>query len=1086
MITPTLLPAFAVACVLGWGCGETPVDPLRRVVAVLTSRDSAYVEIGDSIELRAEARDVNGNPVLEASIDWQSLDPGVATVAPGTGSARVLAVSAGVAGIVARSGTHADTAAILVLSPITATTLSLHADTAWALGEGFVLGVRSQTTTGARLGHYTVASRSSAVIAWFDDEVDSVRATAQVPGQAYVVIRERRGTADSALLVVHQRPAHVRITPDSLVGFLGRSFQLTASVQDARNNAIPGARVTWLAFDPALASVDTSGLVAFRALGTAHVAAKHASDVADTAPVTTLPMPKLSLNNLVPGHSHDSLQVGAHQLSDAFYAYAENALSPWVHLRLADTSIGTAPDSVIYVGSGGTFTVHGRRPGRTLLIGEATLMAPDTVRVHVLPSRLLLDHPLEPAPIAIKGIDNIRFGVTTADSLGTPHPVADTLVVSFHSSDSAVVDLFQNRSPSVMLPGSPGVSVSSAHAVDTGRAIIWATAPGYAPDSMVWRVVPGPKLSFLQGRREMLGARQTVTGPRQLATISPAQPGDSIVVTLTQRHPATATVPARLTLNGFTGSGLIADYSVEAGLPGTDTVIASAAGHEPDTAVITVTTPHFLLPDTVRGTTLGGFADVFVADSLGTQHATTESLLVLATSSDTAVALATSTRIPARWSAIWSLHFPSVDTGATTMTVRDSAGMYAPKLLTYHVALDSSLHVALDDGYQFGSAATQQRFEDSRFLLLYPLLPAPGRAVHLSTTVPGVLRIPDSVVVAGSGYAYFPGAGGDNPGTTRIVATARGFRPDTSAPVSVGRGGLNLQAPATAFVGGAGYAAVVRTLSPNRIDLPMDQSLTAMLVPIDPGVAPQSATVTVPAGQAVSPAAGLSFTAPGALRLAVVDQRPVPAPFFGDTIVIDSRLPPLRLTAPYDYGALTVGVGQRLATAISRPGEVKAAAVTVDVAHRGSRSTSAPFVVVPAGATFSKYSIDGRAIGADTVTLSAPGYAGDTVAVFVTEGRVRLANFPASLRTGDSLPVQLEVGDSALVGHAVVDRTTFLIETDGGVDVTDGTRSIRELTVPAGAGMVGPVYIKGTAAGVARVTLTNLYYAPGLFTTNVF
>ena len=68
----------------------------------------------------------------------------------------------------------------------------------------------------------------------------------------------------------------------------------------------------------------------------------------------------------------------------------------------------------------------------------------------------------------------------------------------------------------------------------------------------------------------------------------------------------------------------------------------------------------------------------------------------------------------------------------------------------------------------------------------------------------------------------------------------------------------------------------------------------------------------------------------------------------------------------------------------------------------------------------------------------------------------------------------------------MVDRTTFLIEADGGVDVTDGTRSIRELTVPAGAGMVGPIYIKGTAAGVARVTLTNLYYASGLFTTNVF
>src|SRR5439155_11497106 len=133
-------------------------------------------------------------------------------------------------------------------------------------------------------------------------------------------------------------PARVVVTPDSVVGFLERSIRLTASVQDARTNPIPSAVVTWASFDLSVAGVDTSGLVTFRGLGTAHVAATHAACAADTTAVTVLPRPKLSLSNLEIGHSHDSLEVGTGQRSDRFYAYAENAVSPWVHLRVADTS----------------------------------------------------------------------------------------------------------------------------------------------------------------------------------------------------------------------------------------------------------------------------------------------------------------------------------------------------------------------------------------------------------------------------------------------------------------------------------------------------------------------------------------------------------------------------------------------------------------------------------------------------------------------------------------------------------------------------------------------------------------------------
>jgi len=1077
-----LLSGLAAGCLLGGGCGESPVTPERRVVTVLASRDSVYLEVGDSVALRAEARDVNADPVLEVSIEWRSLDPGIATVSPGARSASVVARTAGTSRIVASSGGHADTTTILVLSPITETTLSTHADTAWAVGDTFVVRVSSQTATGGRLGHYTAVSRSSAAIAWLDAQAPVVHVTAQLVGDAYVVVTERAGTADSALIAVRQRPARVVVTPDSVLGFLERTYRLTGSVQDARNHTIPGAPVTWTSFDPAIASVDTGGLVAFRGIGTAHVAAKHAGGAADTTAVTVLPKPKLALQTLEPGQPHDSAGIGAHELSYTFYAYAENTVSPWVHLRAADTSIAAVPDSVRYVGDGATFTVRGKRTGRTVVIGEAPLLAPDSIRVFVSTPRLVLEDLIDAVSLAIRGTNDVHFGIGTADSSGARHPLADTLVVTFRSSDSTVIDLVQNRTPYVMGPGGGdnGGRVFAGYAADTGHAMVIATAHGFTSDSMAWRVVPGPTLRFQQGRFQVLGAGQTTSG--QLATVGPTT-GGGVDVTLTQRRPELASLPSRLTLTDATSTGRLAGYTVDALAAGRDTVIVSAAGYEPDTAVLVVTTPHILVPDTVQGTTLGGFTEVWVGDSLNVRHAPTDALFLLATSSDTTVARSSSTRIPARWLALWPLHIAAVDTGTATIVVADSAGRYLPKRFTFTAALDTSLGVAASDGYQFGPAATGQRFEDTRFLLGHPEFPPPGRVVHLSTTVPGILRIPDSVIVTSGGYTYFPGAGGDIAGTTRIVASARGFRPDTSGPIAVGQGHLSLRAPPTAFVGGTGYSVTVLALSPRRVDLPMDENLTVTLSPLDGGVAPQSPSVTVPAGQAVTPQTPLRFTAPGPLRLAALDERPLPTPFSGDTVAIQALLPWLRLRWP-GYG-LTVGVGQRLIGSIARPDNVIAEAATVSVTHSGSRITSAPSILLPAGAASIPYTVDGRAVGSDTLTLSAPGYAGDTVDVTVTDGVVEALNWPSRLFVGDSVPVVLQVLDSARVPHNVVAATTFAIQTSGGLSFSDGTLTINTITITADSGHSPRFYVRATTTGTASVSFVNLDYVTRTFGTTV-
>src|SRR6266516_1465531 len=104
-------------------CLRKSILVLAAAGALLTSRDSVYLDVADSVVLRAEARDVNGTTIGEASIVWRSLDPAVATVTTSGATARVAAVASGTVGVVASSGSHADTTLVTVLPPIVATTL---------------------------------------------------------------------------------------------------------------------------------------------------------------------------------------------------------------------------------------------------------------------------------------------------------------------------------------------------------------------------------------------------------------------------------------------------------------------------------------------------------------------------------------------------------------------------------------------------------------------------------------------------------------------------------------------------------------------------------------------------------------------------------------------------------------------------------------------------------------------------------------------------------------------------------------------------------------------------------------------------
>ena len=551
--------------------------------------------------------------------------------------------------------------------------------------------------------------------------------------------------------------------------------------------------------------------------------------------------------------------------------------------------------------------------------------------------------------------------------------------------------------------------------------------------------------------------------------------GGDLAITFTHTHPEISTVPDTLTLPA---NALYWPIPYIGRTPGVDTIIASAVGYEPDTTLLYVTTPHFVLvSDTARGTTLGGFAGFHVGDSLGRIHSTDAPLPVVVTPADTTIARPATTTIPAQWASSWGVGIPAVDTGITTVTVTDSAGLYAPASYTLVLGLDSSFQIEVYDSYQLGAPAPRQRFQQTTFVLRIPPSPAPGRVARLQATNPRVLRLPDSVVVQGTGFNYFEAAAGDTVGTSRIIVSAPGFVTDTSVPVYVAQGALRLIAADSAFIGD-GDSVQVAVGTSCCFGLVLDTAATFNLVALDSGLVVDS-TVTVAAGQ-ISRRVPVRFTAPGNLRIAVEDRRAVPTPYRGDTITIRSKRPRLQLFSQ----APTVGVGQQMLPFLTRDGRLTDS-VSVTIAHSSGRSSTSLQTLMTPGLSLVFPPVNGLAVGKDTLVVSASGYEGDTLAISVTDGTIALSVWPTQIRQGDSVQVAMFAEDSNGVVHTVTEPTTFAIVKQGGITFSKNNEEISTFTIPAGLAS-DFFFVRATGgAGPASVRFVNLHYSEQVFNVTV-
>jgi uncharacterized protein YjdB len=254
--------------------GTTTVTVIQVPVASVTlSPASVSVRTSKTATLTATVKDSLGNVVTNRPITWSSSNNAIATVNAGL----VTGVAIGTATITATAEGKSGTATISVTAIPVASVVVSPATKAMLSTQTFPL-----TTTVTDSAGNVVTDR---VVTWGSSNTAAATVTAAPPlGATGVVTAGAPGTATitatsegksgtSTITVTPVPVAIVVVQPakDSIP--LGTTAQLTAITEDSVGNVLAGRAVSWVSSNPAAATVDGTGLVTAKALGTATITA---------------------------------------------------------------------------------------------------------------------------------------------------------------------------------------------------------------------------------------------------------------------------------------------------------------------------------------------------------------------------------------------------------------------------------------------------------------------------------------------------------------------------------------------------------------------------------------------------------------------------------------------------------------------------------------------------------------------------------------------------------------------------------------------------------------------------------------------
>jgi hypothetical protein len=1079
-----------VRATLGTATGDATLRVEQSPASFAVLPTSPVIGVGGVVNLTGYTYDRNGYQVPGRSVGWLSLDNAIATV---DATGRVTGVELGSVGIVGTDSSLADTAyvdvvtappqvlqwgadsisvgrgatlqqAILLSVPapvggvvvdvVSSDTLILKPTTPSVT---FSSGQTSRTVTfqGRAAGRVTVTATDRAAGFAPDTLTVGVLSTMEFRNVSNPTTRATSFSINSAesrrALVFLSDPA----PPGGLAVNIGTSDNLVA-VGTPSPATIPGGQLS--------VEIDLQGT----GVGSATLTPEAAGWVGLSSTITTslaqfsfyIPSPYVA-------------RVGTGQLVRV-QLNVPNTMDRDLTAQMAtfDPSVGSVPDTVV-IDEGRTnqyFYYEGLQPGLDTITANRSGWGEGR-------QAMLVTTPLvrpEGIGTLTAGGPNVFWRVYPRDSVGTTHVRSDTLTITVTSRDPSVLAVDVDTA-FMEANASQATAYDALRPVSAGTTYLVASAPGHLSDSVLV-TVNAPKLYVYTNSPYRTGTRQTHTGYVQLPVAAPSpvtvflQSDDPGVVTVTD----SLVYPSGSTSRGYTLSGVS---------PGTTSIIATAAGYEPDTVNFTVTTNRLTqsgLSSNYYITVGSDRISMRTADVNGSQHPTLDTVVVTLETTDPNVFTIDSTTVTVPAGAYVSAYANILFQNTGQAYVRWSAPGYATDSMS--VTINPS-PLSFYQTYQYRAAIGQYATPQVR-------IPSPSGLTDTTYVLfshPGTPRgaVPDTVKIApGSYYSQFRWAG-TAVGYDTITASATNFV-DGTASMLITRPWLfaynlpsgvvvndtfNLRVYTTDSTAGTGSTPYNYTTHPVTDTLPVTVTSTDPLV-----IAVDSTPIWNIPAERTNTSIRLIASGPGTAQIIVE----AADPWKHDTTNV------VVVTAPavtLNPASLTLGTGQQYSSyrAYIPNGVADTTYVGLVVSDTAVAGFSTDTVKIPPGSTYSPYfTVFAKSIVASVqITATAQGFSEGTSVLIVNTPTLDINTTTTGYVGGPSATLTVytddETGDNRDVWN---DLEITLTSTNPGVLSLDSTT----VTV-----LSGDRYTRATWTAVAPGTAQIVATAPGYtqFTSDV-
>lgn len=367
---------------------DVTVRVLPAGVASLVIAPSAHTfsALGEKIQLTAKVKSADGKMGATTNLKWKSTDDAVARVAA---SGLVTSVGVGTATISASSGTMTAEVRITVGQTVHSVVIAPKPITLRAIGDVAQLSASAKNASGSIVSACKTgwASRAPAIAT----VSASGKVTAQKTGHTRI-IATCGSASDSVDVTVGQTIAALSVAPSKLSLAVGDTAHLRVSAADAQNASVSVPALAWSSSDPAIATVDGSGVVRALKAGAASITVKGAGQSATVSAQisATGPAPVGEVSVFPTSRTFLALGDTLHARVTTTDADGKPIAGRAIHWTSSDAAVASVDSTGLVTARGnGAATINAVVDGKSAVLTVDVAQAPKFVRIS--PSDPVLD-----------------------------------------------------------------------------------------------------------------------------------------------------------------------------------------------------------------------------------------------------------------------------------------------------------------------------------------------------------------------------------------------------------------------------------------------------------------------------------------------------------------------------------------------------------------------------------------------------------------------------------------------------------------------------------------------------------------------